>query len=154
MQRHSLELDIHPWNRFLRLFPFILLGLIVARITAQREAARRRALLAEQELESYADELELTDRVKSEVLSLAAQELNASLKTINEQIQVIEHPASQQQEQAFYAGVEQEALDRIDEQTRHLQGLSDDLLSVGRITTCETSSQVTPYDLRDVVVDL
>lgn len=141
--------DIRIREGFLQVLPFILSSVIIARITAQRETARQRALLAEQELETYADELELDDRLKSEVLSLTAQELNTSLKTISEQVQVIEHPNSQQQEQASCLDAGQDALDRIDEQTRHLQRLRDDLLSVGSGPTSETSLQLGLYDLRD-----
>jgi K+-sensing histidine kinase KdpD len=142
--------DIYTWDGLLRLLPFILSGVIIARITAQREAARRRTLLAEQELESYTDELELDDRVKSEVLSVTVQELNTSLRTISEQVQVIEHPTSQQRERASSADVEQDALDRIDEQTHHLQELGDGLLAVGNVPTSEISLQLGPYDLRDI----
>jgi len=142
--------DMHTWNGLLQLLPFILAGVIIARITTQREAARQRALVAEQELDLYADELELNNRLKGEVLSLAAHELNTSLKSISEQVQVIEHQPSQQLERASHSGVEQKALDEIDEQTSYLQALGDDLLAVENGLAGETSPQSTLYDLRDV----
>ena len=142
--------DIHTWDGLLQLLPFILCGAIIARITAQREAGRQRALLAEQELDTYADELELDNRLKDEVLSLAAHELDTSLRSIGEQVQVIEHHPSQQLERASHSGVEQNALDQIDEQMRYLQSLDDDLLSVENGPAGETSLQSAPYDLRDI----
>ena len=145
--------DVHTWNGLLQLLPYILAGAIIARITTQREAARQRALMVEQELDLYADELELNNRLKGEVLSLAAHELNTSLKSISEQVQVIEHQPSQQLARASQSGVEQKALDEIDEQTSYLQALGDDLLAVENGLAGlagETSPQSTLYDLCDV----
>lgn len=142
--------DIRVWDGLLQLLPFLLCGAIIVRITAQREAARERALLAEQELDTYADELELDNRLKDEVLSLTAHELDTSLRSIGEQVQVIEHHPSQQRERASHSGVEQKALDQIDEQMRYLQSLDDDLLSVESGPGGETSLQSAPYDLRDI----
>ncbi len=91
----------------------ILSGAIIARITVQREATRQCALLAEQELDTYADELDLDNRLKDEVLLLTAHELDISLRSIGEQVQVIEHHPSQQLERASHSGVEQKALDQM-----------------------------------------
>lgn len=45
------------------MLPFILSGALIAIITAQRETARRRALVAEQEVNTYADKLELDNHL-------------------------------------------------------------------------------------------
>jgi K+-sensing histidine kinase KdpD len=70
--------DMHTWDGLLQVLPFMLSGALIAIITAQRETARRRALVAEQEVDSYADKLELDNRLLSDVIVQASQELHTS----------------------------------------------------------------------------
>ena len=65
-------------------YPF---AALIAIITAQRETARRRALVAEQEVDSYADKLELDNRLLSDAIVQASQELHTSFN--NKQVQVL-----------------------------------------------------------------
>ena len=53
---------LENWRDALQLGPVILSGLVIALITAQRERARLQALATEQELQSYAEELEETNQ--------------------------------------------------------------------------------------------
>ena len=66
--------DLHTWDGLLQVLPFMLSGAFIAIITAQRETARRRALVAEQEVNTYADKLELNNRLLSGVIVQASQE--------------------------------------------------------------------------------
>jgi len=142
--------DLHTWDGLLQVLPFILSGALIAIITAQRETARRRALVAEQEVNTYADKLELDNRVLSGVIVQASQELNTSLSSINQQVHVLEHHLPEQREQAFYRNVDRHALEQIDVQTRHLQALDAALLSVEKDQASEIGVFSIPYDLRAV----
>ena len=139
---------LHIWNGLLQVLPFILSGALIAIITAQRETARRRALAAEQEVNTYADKLELDNRLLSEVIVLTSQELDTSLSSIKQQVQVLEHHLPEQQEQASYRNVDRQALEQVDMQTRHLQALDAALLSVEKEQSSEIGSLSIPYDLR------
>jgi signal transduction histidine kinase/PAS domain-containing protein len=54
------SLDVTSWKALLPIAPFFLSGVIIAVVTGQRESARRRARLAEQEEQERANELEAT----------------------------------------------------------------------------------------------
>src|SRR5207244_6183108 len=56
----SQSLDVTTWKALLPIAPFFLSGVIIAVVTGQRESARRRAHLAEQEEQDRANELEPT----------------------------------------------------------------------------------------------
>ena len=139
--------DLHTWDGLLQVLPFILSGALIAIITAQRETARRRALEAEQEVNIYADKLELNNRLQGEAIVQAGRELNTSLNSITQQVHVLERHLPVQREQAPYRTVYGHALEEITMQTRHLQALNTTLLSVEMDQTNETDALLTPYDL-------
>ncbi|MGZ3629652.1 MAG: sensor histidine kinase [Ktedonobacteraceae bacterium] len=139
--------DLHTWDGLLQVLPFILSGALIAIITAQRETARRRALEAEQEVSTYADKLELNNRLQGEAIVQAGRELNTSLNSINQQVHVLQHHLPVQREQASYRTVYGHALEQITLQTRHLQSLNTALISVEKDQTNETDALLTPYDL-------
>src|SRR5260370_4753393 len=56
----SQSLDVTAWKALLPIAAFFLSGVIIAVVTGQRESARRRAHLAEQEEQDRANELEAT----------------------------------------------------------------------------------------------
>jgi K+-sensing histidine kinase KdpD len=139
--------DLHTWDGLLQVLPFLLSGALIAIITAQREKARRHALMAEQEVEGYADKLELDNRLLSDVIVEASRELNASLHNIPQQVQVLTQQLPVWQEQASDRDVVQHALEQIDEQTGRLQALNASLLSVEKDRTSELGILSIPYDL-------
>ena len=140
----------HWWDGLLQVLPFILSGALIAIITAQRETARRRALAAEQEVNTYADKLELDNRLLSGVIVQASQELNTSLSSINKQVHMLEHQLPVQREQASYRTVNRNALEQIEMQTRHLQALDTALLSIEKDQASEIGVLLIPYDLCSV----
>lgn len=139
--------DLHTWDGLLQVLPFILSGALIAIITAQRENARRRALVAEQEVNTYADKLELDNRLLSEVIVQASKEMNTSLSGIRQQVQLLEHHLPVYREHAYHRNLDRYALEQIDVQTCHLQALNDALHSVVKFQTSETDVLLTPYDL-------
>ena len=139
--------DLHTWDGLLQVLPFILSGALIAIITAQCETARRRALVAEQEVNTYADKLELNNRLLCEVIVQASDELKTSLNGIRQQVQVLEHHLPVQREKASYRTANRLALEQIEMQTRHLQALNAALLSVEKDQVNETDALLTPYDV-------
>jgi K+-sensing histidine kinase KdpD len=140
--------DLHTWDGLLQVLPFMLSGALIAIITAQRETARRRALVAEQEVDSYADKLELDNRLLSDAMVQASQELHTSFNNIQQQVQVLAHQLPIQREQASDKNVNQHALEQISMQTSHLQALNAALLSVEKDRASEIVVLSIPYDLR------
>ena len=52
-----LQFSLTNWEGILQVLPFVVAGLVIAIITGQRESARMRALIAEEEANERADEL-------------------------------------------------------------------------------------------------
>jgi signal transduction histidine kinase len=159
----SDQLGVESWRDILQLGPVILSGLVIALITAQRERARLQALETEQELQTYAEELEETNRkladanmTKDRFLSVASHELKTPITTIQGQAQLMLRRLSHQQDGKGVDGVER-ALTRINEQTGRLTVLVDELLDVNSMRSGKAALKLKKADLtvlcRDVVED-
>lgn len=145
----SGSFDLRTWDGFLQVLPFILCGTLIAIITAQRETARRRALVSEQEVNTYADKLELNNRLLGGVIVQTRRELETSLSVMKQQVHVLEHHFPIQPEEATYTNAYGHALEEIGMQTRQLQALNAALalLSVEKDQANETDAVLTPFDL-------
>ncbi len=139
--------DFHTWDGLLQVIPFMISGVIIAIITAQRETARRHALMAEQEVDSYADKLELDNRLLNEVMVEANRELYASLHNMTQHLQVLSHQLPVLQGQASKRDEVQQALEQIDVQTSRLHALNASLLSLTKDRASEIGTLSIPYDL-------
>jgi K+-sensing histidine kinase KdpD len=139
--------DLHTWDGLLQVLPFLLCGALIAIITAQREKARRHAVMAEQEIDSYADKLELDNRLLSDAIVQASRELHASLDNIQQQVQVLTQHLLVWQEQAWDRDVVQHALEQIDVHTGRLRALNASLLSVEKDRASGIGIVTIPYDL-------
>jgi signal transduction histidine kinase len=80
--------DFGDWRGVLQLLPFVVSGLVIAVITAQRERARLQAMASEDDLQHYAQELEEINRqledanqMKDRFLSIASHELKTPITT-------------------------------------------------------------------------
>jgi signal transduction histidine kinase len=156
--------DLSRWRDLLQLGPVILSGMVIALITAQRERARLQALAAEQELQTYAEELEATNQkladanmTKDRFLSVASHELKTPITTIQGQAQLmLRRLGHQQQDGRGVDGVER-ALTRINEQTGRLTVLVDELLDVNSMRSGKAALKLKKADLtalcKDVVED-
>lgn len=141
------QLAVHDWVGTLQLTPFFLTGLTVSLITAQRERARLRSLATEQELQSYADELETTnrqlaeanrqlqdaDQLKDRFLSIASHELKTPITSIRGQAQLALRRISKQRMKTQELDGMRSTLEKINEQTTRLTTLVDELLDVSSI---------------------
>lgn len=129
------RLSMSDWQNMLQLLPFVIAGLIIALITSQRERARLLAMETEQELQSYAADLEETNQrledasqMKDRFLSIASHELKTPITTIRGQAQLMLRRISKKS----YGDLDGIAtsLERINDQTSRLTMLIDELLDV------------------------
>src|SRR5579885_429753 len=132
--------SIHSGEGLLQLFPFLIAGVMVAMITAQREQARQRARRVERAMLMYADELarnnvrlEETNRLKSEFLSIASHELKAPMTAILAHAQLLQRYLRKEPELRSHPVRLQENLAKIEAQTRRMNALVDDLLDWSRV---------------------
>jgi signal transduction histidine kinase len=135
---YLIETDIG--GTLIKLLPFIVSGLIIAVITAQREQARLNSLSAEWELQAYArhleevnQKLEDANRVKDRFMSIASHELKTPITTIRGQAQLMLRRLSKQKELSSELSDIQNSLMKINEQTGRLTSLIDDLLDMSSI---------------------
>ncbi|MBE3561310.1 MAG: HAMP domain-containing histidine kinase, partial [Ktedonobacteraceae bacterium] len=128
------------WKNTPQILPFFLVAVVIAIITAQREAARQRAFYAEQDLQAYAEELEEANqkleqasRMKDNFLSRASHELKTPLTVIRGQAQLALRrlPRAALPDQELI----RTALERIEAQTHRLHGLIDDLLDISLLNS-------------------
>jgi signal transduction histidine kinase len=143
------------WRETLPLVPLLLAQLVVVLITAQRESARRQALFAQQELQKRAGELEQANQAleqanqtKDHFLSLASHELKTPITVIRAQVQFGLRRLAKQKELPPEAATLSELLERVDQQTHHLQGLVNDLLDLSILSLGRMPLQPAPCDLK------
>ncbi|MFL5625912.1 MAG: ATP-binding protein [Ktedonobacteraceae bacterium] len=148
---------IFSWRELLQLAPFLISGIIIAAITGQREAARLRALFAEQEAQAQAQELaqtnlelEQANQLKDQFLSMASHELKTPITSISGQAQVMLRRISKKQELPEEFVDIRTALERINEQTRRLNTLVDDLLSLSSIRSGKLNLRISACNLGEI----
>jgi len=153
----SEQLSLQSWDGVAQILPFFLIGIIVAIISGQREAARRRALFAELALKERADELEETNQelkevnqVKDQFISMASHELKTPITTIRGQAEITLRRLSRQKELPEELAGVSHALEQIDEQTLRLNALVDDLLDLSSIRAGKMKLRLSNFDLREV----
>jgi signal transduction histidine kinase len=134
--------NVENWREGLQLLPFVVSGLVIALITAQRERARFQAMASEEELHRYAQELEETNhrledanQMKDRFLSIASHELKTPITTIRGQAQLMLRRLSKQQKSPGDMDGVATTLGRINDQTSHLTMLIDELLDVSSMRT-------------------
>ncbi len=159
-----MHVMLDNWQGELQLLPFVICGLAIALITAQRERARLRALATEQELQAYAEELELinqkledANQTKDHFISVASHELKTPITTIRGQAQLMLRRLARQKKTLPEMEGATQALQRIDEQTSRLTSLIDELLDVSSMRAGKAALQKKNADLgtlcREVIED-
>jgi signal transduction histidine kinase len=118
------------WRETLPLVPLLLAQLVVVLITAQRESARQKALVAQQELQARASELEQASQTKDQFLSMASHELKTPITVIRGQVQYSLRWLAKQKDLPPEAAALKETLEQVDQQTHQLQGLVNDFLDL------------------------
>lgn len=153
---------ISPYMRFnilsaqgiLQLLPYIIAGLVVAIIIAQREAARYRALYAEQVANEHADELartnaelEQANQLKDQFFSMASHELKTPITSIRGQAQLALRRMAKERTAASEMETVRTAMEAINEQTRRLNALVEDLLDLSSIRAGKIPLRMSKCDL-------
>lgn len=151
------QFDLTTSRGLVEVLPFVVVGFTIAFITAQREAARMRALNAEEEAIQRADELEQVNQrleqanhLKDQFLSMASHELKTPITTIRGQAQIALRRMSKQGDLSKDQATTSEALRKIDEQTQRLNSLVDDLLDLSSIRAGKIGLQLQQCDLVEV----
>lgn len=146
------------WPDTLLLLNFLLAQFVVALIIARRESARQKVLLAQQELQERARELEEANQNKDRFLSLASHELKTPITLISMQVQFGLRRLAKQKEVPPEAAAFRELLEQVNQQTGHLQGLIKDILDLSflggkqmplRIERCDLSA-----NCREIIEEL
>jgi signal transduction histidine kinase len=145
------------WPGLFELAPFLISGIIIAAITGQREAARLRALSAEQEAQEQAKELaqanlelQEANQLKDQFLSMASHELKTPITSISGQAQIVLRRLSKKKELPEELVGVRTALEKINEQTHRLNTLVDDLLSLSSIRSGKLSLRVSTCNLGEL----
>src|SRR6266487_5616629 len=153
----SGQFNFTNWNGVLQILPFVVGGIVIAIITGQRESARMRALIAEEEaieraneLATANEELEKANKLKDQFLSIASHELKTPITTIRGQAQITLRRLSKQRELPEELAGVSHALEQIDEQTLRLNALVDDLLDLSSIRAGKMKLRLSNFDLRVV----
>ena len=153
--------NITSLDSILRVLPFIISGAIIAIIAGQREAARRRALFAEQEVRMHAYELEQVNlqleqanELKDRFLSMASHELKTPITSIRGQAQIMLRRLSKGSKLPANLVPVQAALQKIDEQTRRLNSLVDDLTDLASIRAGKLELRPGDCNLVDICQDV
>ncbi len=145
------------WQDTAQLVPFIIAGCTIALITAQRERARLRTLGTEQELQAYADELEIANRkleeanqTKDQFLSIASHELKTPVTSIRGHAQLTIRRMEKQKNLSPEMEEVGTTLKKINDQTTRLTSLIDDLMDVSSIRAGRLELRKQKCDLRDI----
>jgi signal transduction histidine kinase len=148
---------VHAWYALLQLIPFVLAEIIIVVLAAQRERGRRQILVARQELEAYAgelewvnQELEKADKLKDHFLSMASHELKTPITSIRGQAQLAMLRLTKQAELPAELTPLRTALERIDQLTHRLSSLVDDLLDLSILRSGKMSLRTTQCDVGEV----
>lgn len=156
------DFSLRSGEGLLQLLPFLIAGVMVAMITAQREQARQRARRVEREMLLYADDLtrnnaqlQEANRLKSQFLSVASHELKAPMTAILMHTQLMQRRLRKKPELHSHSTSLREGLEKIELQTRRMNILVDDLLDWSRVRSGKMELHLTQCDLaaicRDVV---
>ncbi len=151
------QIGFQRWNGLIQILPFFLIGILIAIISGQREAARRRALFAEHALKEHADNLEQANQelievneMKDQFISMASHELKTPITTIRGQAQLMLRRLTKQKELSQEFADVRTALEKIDEQTYRLSALVDDLLDLGSIRAGKIELRLGRCDLCEI----
>ena len=153
----TIHSTIPSAQEILQLLPYIIAGLAIAIITAQRETARYRALFAEEVANEHADELaranlelEQANKLKDQFLSMASHELKTPITSIRGQAQLALRRIAKQREVSPDISTAYTALEKIEQQTRRLNALVEDLLDLSSIQAGKIPLQMSNCDLVEI----
>jgi len=148
-QSDILSFDV--WHDLRIIGPFVLAQLGIALLAAQNAVKHRRALLARQEIDTYAleltalnhqleqtnQELERANRLKENFMTRAAHELRTPLTTILGETQLAQRRLHKQPQITPELQLYQQHFARIEARTRGLSALVEDLTMLSSVRSGE-----------------
>ena len=145
------------WNESIPLIPFVLAQIIMVVLAAQRERGRRSIEAAQEELKSYAGQLEWvnrqledTNKLKDQFLSMASHELKTPITTIRGQAQLGMLRLNKQAQLPPELEPVRTALERIEQHTYRLNSLVDDLLDLSILSSGKIKLRASRCNLEEV----
>ncbi|PZW36502.1 signal transduction histidine kinase [Thermosporothrix hazakensis] len=157
MQFRENGSNMLDWQSAIQVLPFVVAGLTIALITALRERERLKALAAEQELQEYAEELEVinhkledTNQLKDRFMSIASHELKTPITTIRGQAQLALRRLEKMRELSPEMKGMKQALERVNDQTQRLTSLVEELLDVSSLRAGKVELRKRCCDLAEV----
>jgi signal transduction histidine kinase len=146
--------DLIMWPNMLQWLPFGLACSVVGILSLQRDKGWIKTRLYTRELAAIRQRLEDEAQLKDRFLSMTSHELKTPVTSILMQSQLLQRRLKRQA--ADTAAILQ-ALDKIDERTRFLTGMIDELLDISRIQARRITLERKPHDMnalcQDVVED-
>jgi signal transduction histidine kinase len=97
------------------------------------------------------EELELTDRLKDQFLSLASHELRTPLTPLSMYAEVLKRLLAEDERSPDWKRKMQEAVSKFQSQISHIARLIDDLVDMARLESDRLSIECKPVDLKSVL---
>ncbi|MBO0780956.1 MAG: HAMP domain-containing histidine kinase [Ktedonobacteraceae bacterium] len=154
-QYDLLTLDI--WNDIMLLGPFAFVQILIALLASQNAIRYRRALATKQELQAYAQDLaeanrqlEMNNRLKDYFFTRAAHELRTPLTTILGEAQLALRRLNRAKKTTNDLAVWQAHFARIEERSRGLHALVEDLIELYNLRSEEIPLRRVACDLSNL----
>ncbi|MEO7022412.1 MAG: HAMP domain-containing sensor histidine kinase [Ktedonobacteraceae bacterium] len=158
----------YQWPDTVAFIPFIVIQLIILYIIALQKKYRQQLLLAQQEASEHAEELaksnqalaqsnlqlEQADRVKDQFLSMASHELRTPITSIHGYLQLLIRRLKKQSAQIPEMLLVQDSLVKVDQQTKRLTILVNDLLDINSLRSGKMPLRLAPCDLSQLCCEI
>lgn len=145
------------WEAVLQIFPLAVASLGMVAIIGQRETARQRALQAERLAQLHADnlgrtnqELRQANQLKDLFVSVASHELKTPITTIRGQAQLALRRIDKAASSPSHDNNLREAFAKVDEQTKRVTTLLDELLDLTSLRSGKHVLEKKPCNLNDI----
>jgi signal transduction histidine kinase len=138
--------NLMAWPNVLQLLPFALVGVVIGILSLQRDKGWVKTRVYARELAVARQELEDEARLKDRFLSMTSHELKTPVTSILMQSQLLQRRLKRQSTTTGTASVLQ-ALEKIDERTRFLTRMIDELLDLSRMQSHKITLERQPYDM-------
>ncbi len=138
--------DLMNWPNILQLLPFGLVGVVIGILSLQRDKGWVKTRVYARELAAARRKLEEEAQLKDRFLSMTSHELKTPVTSILMQSQLLQRRLKRQPIMTETASVLQ-ALEKIDERTRFLTHMIDELLDVSRMQSHKITLERRPRDI-------
>jgi signal transduction histidine kinase len=134
------------WPNILQLLPFALVGIVIGILSLQRDKGWVKTRVYARELAAVRQRLEEEAQLKDRFLSMTSHELKTPVTSILMQSQLLQRRLKRQPTMIETASVLR-ALEKIDERTRFLTSMIDELLDLSRMQSRKITLERRPHDM-------